>query len=393
MGPVVLVFGAMGRTPFAGMAWQILHYLEGLRRLGCDAWYVEDTGDWPYDPVRNAITDDPTYTVEYLDRALEWAGFKGRWAYRSSPKAGVFGMSEAELGGLLERADALVNVTGATILREEHLRVPVRIYLETDPVLPQIEVDQGNEFTIELLEAHTHHFTFGENLGNPDCRVPVGRFDYRPTRQPVVLDWWRPSGAPTAEPRFTTVASWRQRAKDVEWNGETYTWSKHTEFLRMLDLPARTGASVEVALPLGAGVDPETDAEIEQARTRGWRFVDSMAISARLEPYRDYVLASDAEFSVAKDQNIRLRSGWFSDRSATYLAAGKPVVTQDTGFGNILPTGLGLLTFRTLEEAVVAVEDVRGEYEKHRRAAKEIAEAHFDAARVLGPVLDASGLR
>src|SRR5262249_7108692 len=146
---------------------------------------------------------------------------------------------------LLSRATVLVNLTGATVLREEHLRVPVRIYLESDPVLPQIEIAQSRKFTIDLLAAHTHHFTFGENLGAPDCLVPVGRFNYLPTRQPVILDWWqpgadRPHRLPAAGPhRFTTVGSWQQSGKDVEWNGETYAWSKHHEFLKIIDLPRR----------------------------------------------------------------------------------------------------------------------------------------------------------
>src|SRR5262249_55393429 len=197
----------MGRTPFAGVAWQVLHYLEGLRRLGYDVSYVEDTGEWPYDPEQNAVTDDCTYTVNYIGRLLAWCGLGDRWAYRVAAQENRFlGPLAARAARLFEEVDALINLTGATVLRDEHLRVPVRIYLETDPVLPQVEVAQGRRFTIDLLAAHTHHFTYGENLGAPDCRVPLGGFHYRPTRQPVVLDWWEPpaDGPPAAGAPFTT---------------------------------------------------------------------------------------------------------------------------------------------------------------------------------------------
>jgi len=180
-----------------------------------------------------------------------------------------------------------VNLTGATVLREEHLRVPIRVYLETDPVLPQIEVAKGNPFHLEMLSAHTHHFTYGENIGQPDCGVPVSRVPYRPTRPPVVLDWWA-SEAARPGPCFTTVASWRQAGKDVEWRGETYAWSKHHEFLKIIDLPRRTPQPLELALAVrgqpAAGTewvarDAEDAEAIRRLRQHGWRVVNAMPLS------------------------------------------------------------------------------------------------------------------
>ena len=282
------------------------------------------------------------------------------------------------------------------MLRDEHLRVPVRIYLETDPVRPQIEVAQGRQYTIDLLTAHTHHFTFGENLGAGDCRVPVERFDYRPTRQPIVLDWWAPATRTAAngaggrpllpDDRFTTISSWKQSGKDVEWNGETYIWSKHVELMKLIDLPRRTHQPLELALCKG-------DAEaIEQLTSYGWRIVDALAMSKDISPYREYILGSAGEFTVVKDQYIRPRSGWFSDRSACYLAAGKPVITQDTGFGNILPTGRGLFPFRTTDQILDALEEIKADYGAHARAAQEIAREYFGADCVLGSLLERTGL-
>ena len=399
-GSSLVVLGMMGRMPVAGVTWQVLQYLEGFRRLGFDASYVEDTGDWPYDPERNTISDDPTYAVKSIRSVMARYGFSDRWAYRALDGR-VFGRSAPELDRLFEQADALVNLTGSTVLRAEHLRVPVRIYLETDPVLPQIEVDKGDPFYVDLLSAHTHHFTYGENLGQPDCGVPVSRFEYRPTRPPVVLDWWPPT-AISPGPCFTTVASWRQAVKDVEWRGQTYTWSKHHEFLKIIDLPRRTPQPLELALAVrgraGDGASTwvprdEEDAEAIRVLTRhGWRVTNAMTLSREIAPYRDYILGSRGEFTVAKDQNVRLRSGWFSDRSACYLGAGRPVITQDTGFGKFVPTGDGLFAFNGMEDIVAAFEAVNADYERHARAARAIAETHFKAETVLAKLAEDAGL-
>lgn len=388
----LVVLGMVGRTPFAGVAWQALHYLEALRRLGCDVYYVEDTGDWPYDPEKDTVTDDCTYAAGFIARLMKWCRLEDRWAYRApAPEPRVYGLSDSRLARVIEDADGLVNLCGATVLRDEHLRIPVRIYLETDPVLPQIEVAQGRQFTIDFLLAHTHHFTFGENVGAPDCNVPLGPFRYLPTRQPVVLDWWAPvhakggSASETAG-RFTTIASWQQSGKDIVWNGETYMWSKHLEFLKLIDLPGQTCDAVELAL---AAVDSEA---VELLTSKGWKIVDALALSRDILPYRRYVRASRGEFTVAKDQNIRLRSGWFSDRSACYLAAGRPVITQETGFSKVLPTGQGLFPFLGLEDVLSAMDTIRGDYGRQSRAAREIASHYFAAERVVGSLLERAGL-
>src|SRR5215831_17142754 len=387
---VLVVLGMMGRTPFAGVAWQVLHYLEAFRRLGHHVYYVEDTGAWPYDPEQNTITDDCSYTVDYIGGLMDWCGMSDRWAYRAAAEGGqTFGLSGAQVSQVFQRADALINLTGATVLGSEHIRVPVRIYLETDPVLPQIEVALGRKFTSDLLSAHTHHFTYGENLGAADCRVPLGCYEYYPTRQPVVLDWWDSSGI-TAQPSaslYTTVASWEQTGKDVVWDGETYTWSKHLEFLKFIDLPRQWRPRFELALAC------EDAGAVRLLNSKGWRIVDALTMSKDILPYRDYILNSRGEFTVAKDQNIRLRSGWFSDRSACYLAAAKPVITQDTGFGQILPTGRGLFAFRNMDEILAALDRIESDYEGNCRAAHEIALEYFGAENVAGRMLEQVGLQ
>lgn len=381
----IIICGMMGQVPFGGVAWQVLHHLEGFRRLGHEVYYVEDTGCWPFDPGQNQVTGNCKYAVQFIERMLNWCGLTGYWAYKSASDDGrVFGLGDKELTAIYDTADILLNLTGSTTIRERQLEVPIRIYLETDPVLAEIEAARGDARTIEFLKAHTHHFTYGENIGSPTCGVPVGTFQYRPTRPPVVLDWWQTC----KEPRecFTTIANWQQTGKDVEWNGETYTWSKHYEFLKFLSVPAHTGACLELAL---SSIDRDA---INLLRSHNWRVVDSVALSRDILPYRDYVQSSRGEFTVAKDQNVRLKSGWFSDRSASYLAAGRPVITQDTGFDAVLPVGEGLFAFNTLDHVLIAFDTIRSDYDRHSRAASSIAQNYFCAETVLGKLLQDVGV-
>lgn len=396
----LVVLGIMGRVPIAGVIWQMLHYLEGFRRLGFDVYYVEDTETWSYDPEKNTVTDDCSYAVEVVKSVLAAHGFADRWAYRSVAYGEqCFGLTAEDLRRLWRRTDVLVNLTASTVLREEHLSVPLRVYLETDPVLPQIEVAKKNPLYLERLGAHTHHFSFGENLGAADCGVPIERFHYLPTRQPVVLDWWqnaaeaRSNGTPAS---FTTVANWHQSSKDLEWNGVRYTWSKHHEFLKFIDLPKRTAQPFELALALKSGsaadrswigLNEEDEAALRLLTSRNWRVINAISLSMNICSYHDYLCASRGEFTVAKDQNVRLRSGWSSDRSACYLAAGRPVITQDTGFGKFLPTGAGLFSFRTMDDVLAALETINADYPKHSRAARGVAEEFFKAETVLGKLV------
>jgi hypothetical protein len=403
--PRLIVLGIVGRTPFAGVAWQALHYVEGFRRLGFEVYYVEDTGDWAYDPEQNRVSEDCSYAVNFISRVMRWCGLPEKWAYRTHDNGRtVYGLSEAQLRQLFATADALINVTGSTILDEEHLRVPVRIYLETDPVQPQIEVAKGNSFYLDLLNSHTHHFTFAENLGAADCLVPAVSIDYHPTRQPVVVEWWKTPDCAMAigDGPFSTVANWRQSGKDLVWNGQTYTWSKHHGFLKLADLPRRAGQPLELALAVqghkedGNGnwvLAHSEDAEAMRLLvSHGWRIADAIQLSKDILPYRDYIMASRGEFTVVKEQYARPRTGWFSDRSACYLAAGRPVLTLDTGFAKFLPTGEGLFPFNSMEDILEAFTTINTDYDRHSRAARAIAEECFRAETVLAKLVTACGL-
>jgi hypothetical protein len=373
----LVVLHLAGRYPLGGIGWQAVHHVLGLARLGHDVYYVEDSRANPYDPRVKSVVMDPSYNVAFLADVMGRFGLGDRWAYVDGATGACHGLSRDRLRQLYREADGLLNVCGATQLKDEHLRCPVRIYLETDPVFEQIRVAEGDRRAIAVLEGHTHHFTYGENLGQPDCPIPLLKFAWRATRPPVIPELW-PVWVNRAAERFSTVATWKNVGKDVRFGGETYYWSKHMNFLQVIDLPRRTRQPLELALEV------DDEAARDTLTEHGWVITDALEASRDLTAYQRHIERSRGEFTVAKDLVVRTRSGWFSDRSVCYLAAGKPVVTQDTGFGKYVPTGLGLLAFQTVEEAAAALDEVNRDYARHCRAARAIAEEYFSADHVLG---------
>jgi hypothetical protein len=380
----ILVFGILFWYPLAGVTYQFLHYLLALRRLGYDPYYVEDSGRWVYDPRINDLTPDAAGNLGAVVPILEAHGFAGRWAFRGNyPGGRCYGMGEEEILRLYREADAFLNVTGAQEIREEHLACPRRVYVESDPFASQVKVARGDAGMVAALAAHDTHFTFGENVGQPDCDLPVEQFRWLPTRQPVALDLW-PAGAGPGT-AYTTITTWHNKGKDVAYRGDTYYWTKDREFEKFLDLPRRRPGPFELA----AGVD---EGVRRRLHGHGWRQVHSVEVSADVDRYRDYIRRSRGEFTVARDQYVRPNTGWFSDRSACYLAAGRPVITQETGFSKFLPTGKGLFGFRTMEDILAAVDAVESDYAGNCRAAREIAAEYFAAEKVVGSLMARAGL-
>ena len=383
----IIVFGILFWYPLAGVTYQFLHYLIGLRRLGYDPYYIEDSGRWIYDPRINDISGDATGNIAAVAPILEAHGFRDRWAFRGNyPDGQCYGMTESQILQLYRDADAFLNVTGAQEIREEHLVCPRRVYVESDPFASQVKVAKGDEATITALAAHDTLFSFGENLGAPDCDVPIERFRWLPTRQPVVLDLWDPRDNPYSEGEaYTTITTWHNKGKNITYRDDTYYWTKDREFEKFLDLPRRRKVSFELA----AGVDEEVKRLL---REHGWRQTHSVEISKDIDRYRSYIQSSRGEFTVARDQYVRPCTGWFSDRSACYLAAGRPVITQETGFSKVLPSGKGLFGFRTMEDILTAVDAIESDYEGNRRAAREIAAEYFAAEKVVGSLMERAGL-
>jgi hypothetical protein len=383
----LIVLGMMGRCPFGGQTWLYLNWLRGLAGLGHDAWYVEDDSVWPYHPGKNCITDDCSYSVQHLTRCMDRIGLPGQWAFRLADREGAcWGMSPARLKELYRSCDALLNVVGATDLREEHLAAPFRVYVECDPVTAELRLANGDEHTRVAFANHHSIVTYGENFGAADCGVPLNGITYAKTRQPIDLELWPMAYAPAAR-FFTTIGNYRQSGNDVEYNGEIYRWSKHHEWEKFVWLPRRTPQPFELAMM------PDDPADRERLQAHGWRLVSPLRMSLDIfGDYPAYFRRSRAEFTVAKDQNVRLRSGWFSERDACYLACGKPVVAQDTGFSNLLPTGEGLFAFTTMDEAVAAVEAINSDYRRHCEAARALAEEYFEARMVAARLLADVGL-
>jgi hypothetical protein len=381
----IIVLHLVGQMPLAGIAWQAMHYLLGLEQLGYEAWYVEDSGANPYDPRANSVAMECAYNVSYLGRMMDRHGFGQRWAYWDAVHDTYHGLSRERVHALYAEANGLINLCGATSLRDEHLACPVRIMIDTDPVYQQLRYAQADPGARAYLDAHTHFFTYGENLGAEDCPVPLCGVPWRPTRPPVDPDlWFERSDVP---PCFTTIASWDNHGKNIEADGVTYLWSKHINFLRFLDLPQRRPKTCfQLAmLPLDATVRQE----VEQA---GWGLVDPRPISADMTSYQAFILGSRGEFTVAKDIYVRPNSGWFSDRSVCYLAAGRPVVTMRTGFSKFYPVGRGLFEFSNDEEALAGIDAIAADYAEHSHAARELAREYFAADRVLGRLLAEAGL-
>ena len=377
----------MGRCPFGGQTWLYLNWLRGLSRLGHDVWYVEDDSVWPYDPSRNTVSDDCAYAVRHIAECTRAIGLPDRWAFRLAGMEGAcWGLGSRDIDELYRSCDALLNIVGATDLREEQLRAPLRVYVQTDPVTAELALAGGDEHTRAAFAAHHKIATYGENYGRADCGVPLNGIAYVATRQPIDLELWPMAFEPDAA-AFTTIGHYRQEGSDATYRGEAYYWSKHREWEKVVSLPSLTSQRFELAL---VGLAPGDQAYLER---HGWHVSSAYEMSLDVfGRYPDFIRRSRAELTVAKDQNVRLRSGWFSERDACYLATGKPVVAQNTGFRNVIPTGQGLFAFTTADEAREAVEAINLDYRRHCLAARAIAEEYFEAKAVAARLLAGIGL-
>ena len=348
-------------------------------------WYVEDSGTNPFDPRANSVAMECEYNVRYLQQVMERYGLGQRWAYWDAIHDIYYGLSRRQVHALYTEADALINLCGAAQLRDEHLACPRRIMVDTDPVYEQIKYAKADRASRAYVNAHTHYFTYGENLGAADCPVPLCGVPWRPTRPPVDPGLW--PLAHDAPNCFTTIGTWENKGKNIEFKGSHYVWSKHVNFLRYLDLPRRRPAArFQMAM-----LPPDEEAR-SAITAAGWELSDPRPISADVSQYRDFIAGSRGEFTVTKDIYVRSNSGWFSDRSVCYLAAGRPVVTMRTGFDKFLPVGRGLFSYSTEEEALAGIDAIATDYRRHGAAARELAREFFGCDRVLSALLAQCGL-
>ncbi|HWP58455.1 MAG TPA: hypothetical protein VNL14_11245 [Candidatus Acidoferrales bacterium] len=386
----VIVTGFIGHQRLlGGVAWDYLNVVLGLKRLGHDVYYIEDSGCWPYNhdggPSGRDWTDwNPRPTVEHLSRVMSAFDLQDRWAYRFPPKSEWFGMSDARRKEIVRSADALINVAGTLEKPWDYRSVGKLIYIDTDPVFCQIGAVAGADSAImsKRLDAHDVFFTVGECL-NANDEIPKAGRKWNTTKHPVLLDQWRNDSPPGSA--FTTVMNWSSY-DPIAYQSRRYG-QKDVEFVKFIDLPRKLFPTrLEIALYKPRLKTPRSfsvSAPVDDLERAGWKVVDAAEVCPDFESYRRYIRQSKGEWSVAKNGYVAGRSGWFSGRSACYLAAGRPVVVQDTGFSALLPVGEGVVAFTTLEEAQAGIRCVEADYARHANAAREIARAYFDSDKVL----------
>lgn len=382
----IILAGIIGRYPWGGVTWCSLMYLLGLRKLGHDVYYIEDTCECNYDPEINAIAVDPKYALNYIHQSLSPFGFGDRWCYIDY-KGGHHGMTREACEEICESADLFLVLSGGCwIWRDHYLEIPVKVFIDSDPAFTQRALEQARQadaqqekkqWYVDFFRTYDRLFTMGGNIGFDECDTPVAGFDWFHILQPVDTEIWTPnqSALPSRE-EWTTVMSWSIHSfKDIGGY-------KDQEFLKVLDLSRRCAERGGPALELAI------NGPMELLREHGWRCVDANGVSSDLWRYHGYLSTSRGEFGVAKHTYVESQCGWFSDRTECYMAAGRPAVVQDTNFATRIPAGEGLFAWKTADDAIEALLAVEADYDRHSRAARELAMEYFDSRRVLCALLD-----
>lgn len=375
----IVVLGYIIRGPIGGMAWHHLQYVRGLVDLGHDVLFLEDSDDYPscYDPQRSVTDTDPAYGLAFADHAFARLGLAACWAYHDAHRGRWHGPAADRAPKHARSAELLLNISGVNPLRDWLREVPRRVLIDTDPLFTQARHLQDPQARSRAC-SHNVFFTFGENIPRGESDAPDDGLPWQPTRQPVVLEAW-PVTPPPAQSAFTTVMQWDSYSECVI-AGRRYGM-KSRSFEPYLDLPRLSGAPLELALG-------SSNAPRQRLNEHGWRIVDPLAVTRDPWTYQRYLQRSAGEFSIAKHGYVAARTGWFSERSACYLASGRPVIVQDTGFTAWLPIGQGLHAFNNPDEAALALKEVLADHARHAAAARELAEAYFDSRRVLTALLD-----
>ena len=374
----IIVTGLIAQYPLGGVTWDYFQYVLGLARLGHDVYYLEDTGQWPYNPQEGGVSKGCEFNVAYLAGIMARYGLAERWAYRFPWQSQWFGLPDDKRREVIQSADLLINISGTIERPEEYRQARRMAYIDSDPVFTQVKLARGQVDFRKWIDLHDVHFSFGECLSPA---VPVTGHRWRPTRQPIVLSEWHPS-TPQREV-FTTVMNWTSY-KPVVYGNQSYG-QKDVEFERFHDLPNLVAPTI-LEIAVNTGKTRRTPRAL--LAHKGWHVVDPAEVCPDFDSYRRYIETSKAEWSVAKNGYVLGQPGWFSCRSACYLAAGRPVVVQDTGFSTIFPVGEGILPFTTVAEAVAAIKEVEATYARHAKAARDLAATYFDADTVLTRLID-----
>ncbi len=376
----IVVGGYIIGYPLGGMTWHHLNYLLGLEELGHEVFFLEDSGSYtiPYNPAIQRCEIDSSFGRAYLERTFAEFGLRARWCYYSEFEDRHYGSTRDQLHDALRSADLLLCVSGVTPVRKNRPRPKRTAVIDTDPVFTQLRMNDNAEFRNYYL-CFDAVATFGRLIGTPDCPLPAHGMSWISTNQPIALCHW--PVVPTASRAWTTIGKWEHTGRHVDFAGRTYLSSKSVAWTQMLDLPRRTKWNLTLAMQ---GMPRQVE---QQFSSHGWLLADPEAASIDCAAFRRFIQQSAGEFTVAKQIYSDLPSGWFSDRGACYLASGRPVVTQGSGFEQWLPAGEGLFSFQTIEQAADALNAIDANYERHSRGARRLADEFFDSRRVLTDLL------
>lgn len=375
---IIILSGAIGRCcGVGGKAWVYMQYLIGLQALGHDVFYLEDCGDesWVYKWETDETATDIEYPASYVRSCLEPIGFQGKWIYRAGDRAA--GMKIDEFRQICLQADLLIVRANPIMLwRNEYDWPSRRIFIDVDPGFTQMSILSGDTDLAQTVQRCERLFTFGQRIGKEDCAIPTAGRTWFKTLPPVSLQKWQSSRTGPGR-YFTSLMDWRG-FNDVIYSGVFYG-QKDREFPKFIELPRLTDQELLIGL-LGAPMEWLSD--------YGWKVVPGGHASRTPWLYHKFIQESRAEFSVAKHAYVETKGGWISDRSACYLASGRPALVQDTGQGDCLPIGEGIITFSNIQEALKGIETINGDYEHQRRSARALAEKYFDSDKVLSALLE-----
>lgn len=383
----IIVGGFIGLYPTGGVTWDYIQYVLGLQLLGHDVYYIEDTNQYPRFQTAGKAWDDASDSISYLRQTMDKFGLQHKWAYRDIASGQCYGLSLTQLNEICKTSDIFINISASTFLRDEYLAIPCRLLIDSDPMFTQIDYfnEMNNKDTDRykmkfMVENHTHLFTFGEHIGKEDCKIPAFNFKWIPTRQPICMNYWVSQEPIIGKAVFTSVMNWSVK-KACTYNNQQWG-QKNVEFEKFITVP-HLFPEAEFKLML-TGIKTEKETEIKNA---GWQILDPLQNITNAAHYQSFINASTAEFSVSKETYVKANTGWFSCRSACYLAAGKPVVTQDTQWSRYIPSGIGLFAFTDVTSAIEALHEVTANTVKHAKAARELASAYFDSNKILNELL------
>jgi len=385
----IIVTGLVGLYPIGGVVWDYLQYVIGLARLGHDVYYHEDSWSWPYHPLERQYSADGTYSANFIDEFTKRYAphLSEKWHYLHLHEKS-FGMSQHAFNEVARTADLFLNVSGACQVPDFLSPRCQKIFLDTDPGYNQIMLSErfawsdNVESWCESVLAHDQHFTYAENIHGADSLLPNMGLHWKTTRMPVVRDLWEGIAFSPAREGcpWTTVMTWNAFKGPLKYKGVEYK-SKNSEFEKIIELPRYANVPLKVAV---GGLN----APLQRLSDYGWEVVDGPESTLTPQQYQEFIAQSRGEFSIAKHVYVATHSGWFSCRSACYLAAGRPVVVQETGFSAILRVGEGVLPFTTIDEAIGAIQEVEGNYAFHCNAARAIAKEYFDSEKVLSLLIE-----